>query len=280
MQLDLQLWDGTSLRISDRPDAGGRYATSSLQRGLRLAWGRQDLAEEAVGFGVPVLKRGLQTIFPGGVLLDLKSEGTHWQLSARFKLNLVEKISRGGRDHVESPLLYAVKNTLAAAMRHWPAARSPLTAASSGLRQLFNWETTYAEAGFEAGVQVRCRPSAKQGLLVDVDASALPPDVTEVVVMNEQGAGYFGHYSDTSGLDLQGDQIGCWDEVPAPNSGWFDNFPPHSIGFGLGPVQGARLFRGREKIGSRLAWAGFGYSFPPALKKLHYMLRIGKSSYR
>ncbi len=33
-----------------------------------------------------------------------------------------------------------------------------------------------------------------------------------------------------------------------------------------------RLYRGRELIGARLAWSGFGYSFPPALGGFGYEL--------
>jgi len=39
-------------------------------------------------------------------------------------------------------------------------------------------------------------------------------------------------------------------------------------------VKGARLFRGRELVSSRLAWAGFGYSFPPSIKRFVYELGI------
>ena len=45
--------------------------------------------------------------------------------------------------------------------------------------------------------------------------------------------------------------------------------PSHSA-----QVEGARLYRGRELIGSRVAWAGFGYSFPAALGTITYELRI------
>ena len=77
---------------------------------------------------------------------------------------------------------------------------------------------------------------------------------------------HFDRYRDTSGISLQGDEIGCWDEVNAEEA-WFES-STRQIAFRLGQVKGARLFRGRELIGSRLAWAGFGYSFPPSIREI------------
>ncbi len=61
-----------------------------------------DLAEEAVGFGLPVLKKGLQTIFPGNVKLDLLHSDSTWVITAIYTMNLVEKIARPGTASVKS----------------------------------------------------------------------------------------------------------------------------------------------------------------------------------
>ena len=97
--------------------------------------------------------------------------------------------------------------------------------------------------------------------------------LTEVIVMNEQGAHFFDQYRDSSGARLSGKEIGCWDEVTAEEASFASS--THRVAFNLPQVPGARLFRGRELIGSRLAWAGFGYSFPPTLQwiELHGQVR-------
>jgi hypothetical protein len=78
--------------------------------------------------------------------------------------------------------------------------------------------------------------------------------------MNEQGAHYFDRYQDSDGISAVGKEIGIWDQVGAANATFVDL--DHQISFSLPQVDGANLYRGRELIGRRLAWSGFGYSFP------------------
>ena len=164
---------------------------------------------------------------------------------------------------------------MAALIRRLPVLRGLLTAISSQLRRLFHWETIYTPAGFSTSLKVLYSLNAETGKLnIEIDTGALPLEITEVIVMNEQGAHAFEHYSDTSGASLQGREIGCWDEVSAAEA-WFES-RPHRVAFRLGQVKGARLFRGRELVGSRLAWAGFGYSFPPSIQSFRYELSIEK----
>ena len=275
MEAVIPLAQGLALKMRDTPSAAPQYATGLLSRGLLLMDGDQELTEEAVGFGVPVVKRGLETIFPGNVRLDLRQVGRTSTIRAQFKLNLVERFAQAGNGNLKSGQFYALKNLLAAAMRHLPASRGPLTASSSRLREMFHWETTYADAGFEAVVNITCSaPPGAERVTVEVDAGELRGDITEVVIMHEQGARAFDRYQDSSGIRIQRSQIGCWDEVRAAEARFESS--SHRIAFRLRRLPGARLFRGRELIGSRLAWAGFGYSFPPSLKKLDHEITISR----
>ncbi len=277
MEIEIPLFQGLSVKIGDIAANGKDFPTARLQKGFILLDQGLDLAEEAVGFGVPVLKRGLQTIFPGAAELAWNRTGSTWNITAVFKLNLVEKISKGGKENVENTLLYATKNILAAMIRWLPWSRKVLTGISSNLRRIFNWETAYAEAGFSTELQLIYTVEPQAGkITIEIDTSRLPPGIDEVVVMNEQGAHYFDWYSDTAGISLREDGIGNWDEVHAEKA-WFEGSTRRVL-FKLGKVQGARLFRGRELIGSRLAWAGFGYSFAPFPVKFRYELTIEKSN--
>ena len=75
MDIDLAGVPGLALRIEANSLGRGSYPTARLQKGFLLVYNGEELAEEAVGFGVPVLKRGLQAIFPGGIELTARGRG-------------------------------------------------------------------------------------------------------------------------------------------------------------------------------------------------------------
>ena len=236
----------------------------------------QDLAEEAVGFGLPMVKRGNQAFFPGNVELDLVQGNSTWAVSAVYTINLVEKVARPGGASVNNQWLYAAKNSLAAFIRQFPPARGVLTSLSSGLRKLFGWETTYERAGFSTQVRmIYTFDEESRVLTVEAGFASLPQGkVTEAIVMNEQGAHTFDQYRDSSGISLSGKEIGCWDEVSAEEASFASS--TRRVAFTLPRVAGASLFRGRELVGSRLAWAGFGYTIRPAARAFRYTVRLEK----
>jgi hypothetical protein len=265
-----------ALKMSDLASSGNEFPTTRLQKGLLLLKEGQELAEEGVGFGVPVLKRGIQTIFPGQVELAAQFHGSITQVTAIFKMNLEEKIARPGQGSVKSHQLYAIKNSLAALIRRIPASRGPLTVASNTLRQMFKWETTFERAGFFSEMRMTYTVGTRPGSIhIEMDTTDLSTDgITEVVVMNEQGAHHFDLYRDASGMLLHGKEIGCWDEVAAEWGSFASE--TQGVAFTLRQLNGVRLFRGRELVGSRLAWSGFGYSFPPAIQRIGYELSIDR----
>ena len=274
MEIDIPLSRRLSLRIADFALDGGAYPTARLQKGWLLKSGGADLAEEAVGFGLPVLKQGLMTVFPGQVELQTVRQGPKWLINARFALNRVEKIARRGNGSVASGLFYVAKNSLAMYMVSHPPARGILTAVSNGLRRQFGWETTYEDAGFSTQVTMSyALDEQRRSLAIEADLSQLPPrGITEVILMNEQGAHLFDRYRDTGGTQLSGNEIGSWDEVRAREATFVSS--TQQTAFTVHQVPGARLFRGRELIGSRLAWAGFGHAFPPSLSKFGCAVEI------
>ena len=95
MIINIPLFQGLALKMSDAPSGKNDFPTARLQKGLILLDHDQELDEEGVGFGVPVLKRGLNTIFPGAVRLTCLQKGPIWEINARYELNLVEKSLKG-----------------------------------------------------------------------------------------------------------------------------------------------------------------------------------------
>ena len=185
---------------------------------------------------------------------------------------------------VKSRALYVAKDSLAALHRRLPRLRGPLTATSAALRRRFGWTTTYEEAGFRATVPVTYTihgdestvDGAPGRVTVTVDLTGLAGrGVSEVVVMNEQGARHFDRYEDSDGAVLRGGEIGTWDEVTAAEAAFVS--VACGVRFSLGQAEGARLHRGRELIGARLAWTGFGYSLAER-RTFSYELRIERVS--
>ena len=274
MELDLPISEQLSLRIADAHEGQRGYPTARLQKGFRLVDHGHDLAEEAVGFGLPVLRQGLKTLFPGSVVLSRTASGGAWEVDARFTLNLEERLARSSSGNIRWQWLYLLKNMSAELIRRFPAVRALLTACSSFLRGLFGWVTTYEDAGVALIVRVKTAFDPQSGLLhVNVEPTDLVhTDITEVVLMNEQGAHAFDTYQDASGRILNGKEIGCWDEVSSSEAMFVSSL--RRIAFRVFAASGARLYRGRELVGNRLAWSGFGYAFPPGAGKFSYTLRI------
>ena len=279
MKLVVPLSDGLTLEIADREGGGSHYPTGSLRRGLLLFDRGLGLAEEGVGFGVPILKRGIETIFPGSVELSCARSGATWRVTAAFEMNLVERLARPGAGSVRSRSLYAAKNSLAALHRRSPALRGALTATSNAVRRSFHLVTTYERVTPAATLPLTYTVGeGEAGVAVALDLSGLDLSdlrrnlVTELVVMNEQGARCFDRYVDAAGLSLRGGAIGAWDEVGAARASFVS--AAHHVAFSLGRVEGARLHRGRELIGARVAWSGFGYSLPPTLSTFRYELQV------
>ena len=284
MDITIPLFSEICLKIGPVITNGEGYPTSRLQKGLILISNGQELAEEGVGFGVPVLKRGVKTIFPGRIELACLEEGSRHEIAAIFFMNLEERLTSQSLGSVKSRSLYWIKNHLADVYRRFPPARGPLTAISNTLRSSFGWQTTFEEAGCNYAVKVNYTVDSQAGVIVvDVDATGVPEDGapkdgapkvggTEVILMNEQGAHHFDTYSDSSGVLLRGEAIGSWDEVTAERAYFLSS--AQRLAFTLQQIDGARLFRGRELIGSRLAWSGFGYCLLPTSRRFSYTLGI------
>ena len=199
MKMIIPIGPGLDLKITNNSENQPGFPTAGLQKGLVLLDHGRELAEEGVGFGVPVLMRGLQTIFPGRIQLDITEDGPLKVVRAIYTLNLEEKIGRPAHSGFESTLLYSIKNILAALIRGLPFLRGLLTGISNLLRKAFGWETLYVPSEFSAEVQMTYTIDQQAGV-VDIVMDKLDSStsgITEVVVMNEQGAVTFDHFSDS-----------------------------------------------------------------------------------
>lgn len=273
MDIRFPFFKEISLKIGPVNSDGEDYPSSQLQKGLILISNGQELAEEGVGFGVPVLMKGLQTIFAGEIALTWVKEGSHQEIEAIYLMNLQERLSsRGGV--INSSSIYRIKHILEELHRRFPLSRGLLTSFSRWLRENIGWKIVFEDAGCRHNIKINYTvDSATRTIAVIMNTSGEALEgVDEVILMNEQGAHYFDAYSDSSGLHLRGDQIGSWDPVTAERACFISS--THRLAFNLRQINGTNLFRGREFVGSHLAWAGFGYSIPPSRQEFTYTLGI------
>jgi hypothetical protein len=249
--------------------ASGAYPSSRVQKGLALAWEERDLSEEGVGFGVPVFRVGLETIFPGGCRSWTREDGKFTALGVDYEMSLVGRMARKGKN---MKIAHRVRERLSSLHRKHPGLRGAFMSASQALRRVFFLEDVFEKIP-SAGL-VRAVYSI-EGCSIHVDLRIQQKGgQAQVIVMNEQGANYFDLYRDSDGLRLRGNEIGSWDETSAEEASFVDS--QHRIAFTLEKVQGARMFRGRELATERLAWAGLAYVLPGKAVNFTYTIRIGE----
>ena len=251
--------------------AGCEYPSCRLQKGLLLAYGHKELSEEGAGFGVPILRFRHEAIFPGSAHIITRRENDRTAVTVDYDLNLVERMAVKGK-RIDSRAFYRIKEYLSWLHREYPLSRRMLTCASSTLRRISGIQTQFEEVASIGIVSVLFTIQADE-IHVSVDTGMVEKsNCTEIMLMNEQGANYFDKYRDSSGLSLKGNAIGTWDETFADEASFID--PLHEIQFTMQKAAGSRMFRGRERVPGRLAWAGLAYSVPPGKDNFTYYIRM------
>ncbi len=260
----------TLLAGQSRPQ---KHPTSKIQKGLVISLRGEDLSEEGVGFGVPVLKFGDEAAFPGRSKATVRKEGDITEVVIDYDINLVSRLAARNR-LIEGGRLCRIKGRIDRLQRDRPPLRSTINHASALFRRALSVETRLVEASSfgrakvvysvskdgEINVRVRCWPKAE--------------GCTEMSMMNELGASSFGRYRDSEGLDLWGGEIGSWERTLADWAQLID--VEHGLSFKLWKTEGADLFYGRETSPGRLAWAGLAHVLPPTGRRdFEYIIELG-----
>ncbi len=263
-----------SIKILQTNENAGGYPTNSIPKGLTLAYAGIDLTEEGVGFGIPVLKRQFETIFPGNIKI-ISCPEDHLHIIAEYEMNLIERLSMGKTNILKNRFMNSVKEIIAMAHRRMPFMRNLLTNISNLLRFLFGIKTVFETVESAGIIIVDYRIELNQNkILINADTSRIDKkDLKEISIMNELGANYFDRYHDSDGVVLSGKSIGTWQKVFASNASFHDIL--HSLFFRVYNINGASLYRGRELVKGRLVWAGFAYVFPPVINSFQFAIEFG-----
>ncbi len=262
--------DLTLLAGQSRPQ---EYPTSKIQKGLVISLKGEDLCEEGVGFGVPVLKFGDEAAFPGRSRSEIWKVGDHTVVEIDYDLNLASRLAIGSR-LIEGDRLCRAKGRIDRIHRDRPPLRPAINIASALFRRALSVETRIVEA--DSFGRARVVHAISQNGEIDVRVRCWPKveGCIEMAVMNEQGASSFDRYRDSEGLDLSGEEIGSWERTSAEWAKFIDS--EHDLSFKLWKTEGAELFYGRETRPGRLAWAGLAHVVPMHERRdFEYKIELG-----
>jgi len=265
--------DLTLLAGQSRPQ---EYPTSKIQKGLVISLKGEDLCEEGVGFGVPVLKFGDEAAFPGRSWTRVRKEGDLTVVEIDYDINLASRLAIGSR-LIDGDRTCRAKGRIDRLHRGRPPLRRVINLASALFRRAFSVETRLVEANSFGRARVVHAISQNGGIEVRVKCWPKAEGCTEMAVMNEQGASSFDRYTDSEGQDLLGGEIGSWERTSAEWAQFIDS--EHSLFFKLWKTEGAELFYGRETRPGRLAWAGLAHVVPMHERRdLEYKIELGAPS--
>jgi len=254
-------------------DAGtGRFPTSRIQKGLVLEIGDRDLSEEGIGFGLPVLKLGLQPVFPGSWRMSAKENNGLCLIKADFEMNLRAGTARRGKI-ITNGLFYLARDAFSKIHREHPRFRKWISVSSRILKKKLDMEEIFTEIPNLGFVKASYLISDSR-----IDVELRFPKVggcTELIVLNEQGANWFDAYQDSTGLILKGERIGSWNQIEANYASFVDSV--NGLVFTLKRIEGAKMFRGRELVADSLAWSGLAYVLPPLTEKFAYSIELERT---
>jgi hypothetical protein len=248
------------------------YPTSRIQKGLALFCEGQDLSEEGVGFGVPVLKISREAVFPGSSVWKTELKGDVATIEAEYFMNLMGRMAVGGR-RIDCRTFYRAREWLASQYRRHPELRKGILYGAELSRRVMSMKDAFVEVPTVGSVKT-VYSIMDDSVRVSLDLQGVP-EGHELVVMNEQGANHFDSYKDSGELFLEKDAIGSWDEVFSDEASFIDS--KNGLYFALTRVEGARMMRGRELLSDRLAWAGLAYALSPGTKRFSYTIRLGRT---
>ena len=268
--LSVQISDRVLFRLyqDSRPCS---LEVAPLQKGLVLVHDGEELIEEGVGFGVPVVKYRDKTYFSSSAYCSTHENESGFVITKLYVLDTISRKSVGRSFYLNDGFYRFLH-------KHFEKAYleskqfSPVFSKVMELRQMLGIQTKFLKVEPKGTVAVKfsIHPTS---LEIQVDLSGLDKvGCEEILVLNEQGATFFREYADSEGLNLYDGKIGAWNEVKAKDASL--SCIKGSLAFGLEKRDDSLLFRGWEKTSGRFAWTGLSYSLSPRLSLFKYVIRL------
>ena len=261
--------DSVALRIhSSTKPLNSKIA--NLQKGVILMFKGTDVVGEGTGFGVPIGKYCDETFFSGSSFLQVHEQKNFLIIRKEFLMNLIAR-DRFRNFKLENIKIRKVIDFISFLyQKHKNLAKFILSTKKFLLK--FGVDSVFIKTTPKGKVIVTYTIYKKR-ILVNLSFSQLDRNnLQKVFVLNEQGAKFFGKYSDSEGLKLNDGEIGAWELVTAQSAKISDK--KNRVGFSLKNVEGTILRRGRETMEGALDWIGLDYELNTVDDKFEYEIEI------
>ena len=258
-----------SLRIypDSRPE---NMEIAPLQKGLVLVVDGEEVIEEGVGFGVPVLKYTDKTFFCRTAVVYIKEQNKNSALIEKvFLLDSVSKKRLNGA-FINDGFYSVLHKIFELSYLRCGKGRSLFDWVMK-LRKLLGIETYFAKVSPRGIVTFRyyCYPDH---IRVSADFSGV--DLTqcrEILVLNEQGGSFFRRIR-SGDLVSHDREIGAWVKSV---SGFaeFSDFGGR-VSFSVESKSSSSLYVGWEQVKGRFSWAGINFGLSPKTLMFNYKIRL------
>ncbi|MFX1484353.1 MAG: hypothetical protein ACFFCP_14320 [Promethearchaeota archaeon] len=253
--------------------------STPVQKGLLLSVDGNPvvLCEEGVGFGVPILQYKRDFYFPGSSTVSNDGRIEGGKVWKSFIMNLIDRHQR--------------KDSSKISMFSWVAQRIYNRIYKSSktrkivllLAKRFGIEPP--ENDISVFLRVKSMGTVLSSYLIDHSANVIHVTVDfskvqtsglqHMYISNELGGSLFNAYTDSSGVVLQGDEIGGWDRIRAA---WAEfQSPTLNMAFRVEVPEGVEAFRGREIIGKDICWSGVIFMLPPLSSNVEFKIEVRTS---
>lgn len=242
-----------------------------LQKGLILLLEEKELIEEGMGFGAPVVDYADRTFFSSDAQTVVSDEGQEKIVMKTFKLNSVLRKQLSSGPYIESVLYNPIARRLID--RYRGGGMEPQFKFIMSLINMLNIHTRFQKTKARGDIILTYRIRHRT-INIEVNLTGLHRNgCRNIIILNEQGSAFFTRYQDGSGLILRDNQIGPWEKIRAPHASFSDT--DGNLMFELENSGDAELFRGREMVRGRLAWAGLDYILDPSTDRFWYSIKLG-----
>ena len=160
----------------------GSYPSSRIQKGLVLSLAGRDLAEEGVGFGLPIIKVGFESVFPGSGRMSAERLHGFCKIKADFEMNLITRMVRQGH-LIERRTFYRVRETFSKIHRNHPGLRKSISILSDELKNALALEDVFCRISTLGSVSAVYTIRDSE-IYVDVRFPAID-GCSELIVLNE-----------------------------------------------------------------------------------------------